>query len=325
MLTDELIKHRENTYDLTTTINERNYLHEATSNNTRKAYQADIRHFIAWGGLLPTTSDKVIQYLHAYAEALNARTLSRRLIAIKNWHIYQGFPDPTQHPLVKKTMTGIHHVHGKPKLKARAISLDDISLLANHLLQDNTLMAMRNCALILLGFYGAFRRSELVKIRFEDLTFSNDGVQIMIPRSKTDQTGEGLLCAIPYNHQTLCPVTILTEWLNRAHISSGFIFRSIKKNAVTEKGLNVQNISRILKTLAAKSNLEQSDLLSSHSLRRGFATTASKHGVSFVAIMRHGRWRHEGTVMGYIEEGRLFEDNALLKIYEKEHNNALNK
>lgn len=292
------------------------YLNAATSNNTRKAYQSDIRHFIAWGGLLPATSDIIINYLHAFAATLNSRTLSRRLVAIKNWHIYQGFSDPTQHPVVKKTMAGIFNVHGKPKIKARAIGLEDLHKIATHLLQDNSLTAIRNCALILVGFYGAFRRSELVQIQFEHLTFSAQGVEILIPRSKTDQTGEGTCCAIPYNHTNLCPVAILLQWLNKANIQQGYVFRNIKSEQVLLSSLTAQSISLILKKLARQYHLTQIDLLSSHSLRRGFATVASARGVSFVSIMRHGRWRHEGTVMGYIEEGRLFEDNALLKIYD---------
>jgi len=316
MTTTQLIKLTEGEIEKTPSENLQHYLEAATSQNTRKAYQADIRHFIAWGGLLPTTTDVIIRYLHHYAETLNPRTLSRRLVALKNWHLYQGFLDPTQHPLVKKTMSGISNVHGKPKMKARAISLEDLHRIALRLVQDDSLMALRDCALLLIGFYGAFRRSELVNIQYAHLHFSNEGVQILVPRSKTDQTGEGTLCAIPYNHTTICPVTILSKWLIRAHIEAGYVFRNIKHQQVTTDGLQAQNVSIILKKLGTQYHIENVDLLSSHSLRRGFATAASKRGVPFISIMRHGRWRHEGTVMGYVEEGRLFEDNALLKIYE---------
>ncbi len=316
MTTNQIIKNIDGIIEKDSSENLKHYLHVSTSNNTRKAYQSDIRHFMHWGGLLPATSDVIIRYLHAFADTLNPRTLSRRLVAIKNWHQYQGFFDPTQHPVVKKTMTGIFNVHGKPKNKARAISLDDLNKIATGLLHEDTLVSVRNCALLLIGFYGAFRRSELVRICLEHLTFSDEGLQIMIPRSKTDQEGEGALCAIPYNNTALCPVVILEKWLQIAHLQSGYVFRSIHRDQLTDQGLNAQSVSIILKELARKNKLEQVDLLSSHSLRRGFATIASKRGVPFVSIMRHGRWRHEGTVMGYIEEGRLFEDNALLKIYE---------
>src|SRR5689334_12013760 len=80
------------------------YLQAATSDNTRLAYQQDIRHFIEWGGLLPTSTDIIVLYLEHFATQLNARTLTRRISAIKNWHVYQGFSDPTSHPLVRKTL-----------------------------------------------------------------------------------------------------------------------------------------------------------------------------------------------------------------------------
>lgn len=313
---NEIVNISQHTIEKNSSENLKHYLQAATSDNTRKAYQADIRHFIAWGGLLPATSDVIIRYLHAYADTLNPRTLSRRLVALKNWHLYQGFSDPTQHPLVKKTLSGICNIHGKPKDKSRAITIEDLHKMAMSLLQEDSLLSLRNCALLLIGFYGAFRRSELVNIRFDHLRFSNQGVEIMIPRSKTDQTGDGALCGIPYNHTVLCPVTILQNWLEKAHIQNGFVFRNIKSGQLLESKIHAQNVSLILKKIAEQNHLEQVDLLSSHSLRRGFATAASKHGVPFISIMRHGRWRHEGTVMGYIEEGRLFEDNALLKIYE---------
>lgn len=79
------------------------YLHAATSDNTRKAYQNDIAHFVSWGGALPTSSNVIIHYLQAFAAQLNPRTLVRRLTAIKHWHTYQQFSDPTACPLVRKT------------------------------------------------------------------------------------------------------------------------------------------------------------------------------------------------------------------------------
>ena len=95
------------------------YYSAATSDNTRRAYQSDIHHYeIVWGGPLPATTDNILRYLHAFAETLNPRTLSRRLTALKQWHRYQKLFDPTAEPMVTKTMTGIMRLHGKPKVKA---------------------------------------------------------------------------------------------------------------------------------------------------------------------------------------------------------------
>ncbi|MBS0359515.1 MAG: tyrosine-type recombinase/integrase [Proteobacteria bacterium] len=292
-----------------------NYIQAATSENTRKAYRYDIQHFIFWGGLLPTTPDILVRYLHEYADKLNSRTLKRRLTAISRWHIYQGFSDPTQNPIVKKTMIGIKNIHGKPRDKAPAIQLEQLELMINHLNLDNSLIAIRNNALLQLGFFGAFRRSELVSIRYEDLSFVPEGIEILIPRSKTDQAGEGQICAIPYGFGKLCPVNAIKSWCEKANISSGYVFRAIIKNKVLEeKPLNPQSVSLIIKELAKDTHLPNAEKYSGHSLRRGFATVASKKKASFVSIMRQGRWKHEGTVLSYIEETQRFEDNAATTI-----------
>lgn len=142
-----------------------NYMVAATSQNTRKAYYHDIRHFMTWGGLLPATPETIVNYLQYHAETLNPRTLTRRLTALKNWHVYQGFSDPTHHPFIRKTLTGIHNIHGRPKEKAPALTIEQLTQVAHHLKLQDTLQAYRNNALLQLGFCGAFRRSELVNIQ----------------------------------------------------------------------------------------------------------------------------------------------------------------
>ncbi|MBX3709493.1 MAG: tyrosine-type recombinase/integrase [Gammaproteobacteria bacterium] len=295
------------------------YIHAATSDNTRRAYRQDIRHFITWGGKLPTTTDVIVTYLHTHAAKLNARTLARRLIALKNWHVLQGFSDPTNHPLVKKTLTGIKHLHGKPKEKARALAMEELSQMVGYLKSLDTLIAMRNMALLLVGFFGAFRRSELVNIKWEHITFMPEGIEIIIPRSKTDQSGEGQVCAIPYGEDSLCPVTALKNWCEKTDIQSGFIFCAIDRHdKISSLPLSMQSVNLVIKSIAKACQLTHANQFSSHSLRRGFATTASRKGAPFVSIMRHGRWRHEGTVLGYIEEGQRFLENAAKMILIKQ-------
>lgn len=299
-----------------TRLNE--YLIAATSDNTRKAYRDDIQHFITWGGLLPTTPDIIVQYLQTYAAHLNSRTLARRLTALKHWHVYQGFLDPTHHPFIRKTLTGIHHVHGRPKQKAPALSLEQLIILHQHLKKQNTLQALRNNALLQIGFCGALRRSELVNIQWEHITFVPEGLVLLIPRSKTDQMGEGQRCAIPYGNDTLCAVTALKNWCEKVGIQSGFIFRGINQHEkLSLKPMTPRSVNLIIKSVAKACGLPDAEHFSGHSLRRGFATCASKKGAPFVTIMRHGRWRHEGTVLEYIEAGQQFEDNAVNLIFDK--------
>jgi len=297
---------------------QQNYIIAATSTNTRKAYQQDIRHFVAWGGLLPTTPDVVVQYLEYYAAKLNSRTLIRRVTALKNWHLYQNFSDSTGHPLVRKTLTGIQNIHGKPKDKAAALQVKDLITMINFLTARGTMHDWRNNALLQIGFFGAFRRSELVAIKYQHLQFVHKGLEILIPRSKTDQSGEGLWCAIPYGDATLCPVVALKTWCEKANITEGFIFRSITKSGIINNdAIAAEHLNIILKNLAKLCSLSNHKNYSSHSLRRGFATAASQQGASLGAIMKQGRWRHYDTALGYVEEGQRFTDNAASIILDK--------
>ena len=235
------------------------YIHAATSNNTRNAYQADIRHFIAWGGLLPTSSDVVIQYLHYYAEILNPRTLMRRLTALKNWHQYQGFNDPTAHSAIRKTLIGIKNTHGKPKNKAPVLTIESLTTMVSHLKKSNRLIDYRNCALLQIGFFGAFRRSELSDITWESIRFVKEGIEILIERSKTDQVGDGQVCAIPYGDGLLCPVSALLAWRDQSYCQSGHVFRHIKEGMFTDASIQPRQINVLIKSIAKSCNLPDAE------------------------------------------------------------------
>ena len=148
-------------------------------------------------------------------------------------------------------------------------------------------------------------------MRWEHVTFVPQGIEILVPRSKTDQEGDGAVCAIPYGNSILCPVTALHRWREKSGIISGPLFWHILKGGkTTSRAISSNSVNNIIKKLAAICQLPQAKQYSGHSLSRGFATTASQKGASFGAIMRQGRWRHEGTVHGYIEEGQRFDANA---------------
>ena len=192
------------------------------------------------------------------------------------------------------------------------MTLEALMTVCGHLKRRGGVADLRNVALIQLGFFGAFRRSELVGIQYEDLRFVAEGVEIMIPRSKTDQTGEGQICAIPYGNEHICPVTAIKTWLEESGINDGYIFRQVNKQGdISDTGLAPDRVNIILKSVATACSLPDAEFYSAHSLRRGFATEASKSGAPFGAIMQQGRWKHEGTVLGYIEEGKRFEGNAV--------------
>lgn len=294
------------------------YIQSATSDNTRKAYRSDIRHFESWGGRLPASSESIVKYLQAFADKLNPRTLSRRLTALKNWHIYQGFLDPTTHPAIVKTIAGITRVHGQPKEKAYPLLPEHMLAISKFLHEENSMAACRDNALLQIGYFGAFRRSELVQIRCEDLEWKTQGIDILIPQSKTDQMHTGQFCAIPYGKHLLCPVTTLKQWLEMANIQTGYIFVELKKGGkLTQKALTPLSVNHILKKQAERAGILFANELSSHSLRRGLATSASLLGANIAAIMRQGRWKQVNTVMEYVDAADRFSENAASLVLEK--------
>jgi integrase len=301
----------------TTPLSKR-YQIAATSDNTRRAYQADIRHFETWGGQLPATTDAILRYLHAFAETLNPRTLSRHVTAIKQWHRFQHFPDPTEAPIVGKTLTGITRIHGKPKDKAPPLLPEHLINIAGYLAKYETFAACRDNALFQVGFLGAFRRSELVAISIEDINWQPNGIEILIPKSKTDQLNAGQYCVIPNGNDQLCAVRALKSWLEKTGIDTGFVFRRIHRgNKISDLNITADSVNELLKKHAMSAGIENAMNFSSHSMRRGLATTASRDGVSLPAIMRQGRWKQVGTVMEYIEAAQRFGENAAGQVLQK--------
>lgn len=291
------------------------YIHSATSQNTRLAYQADIRHFECWGGSLPATTDTILRYLHAFAPILNPNTLARRLIALKHWHEYQGFPDPTHSPWIVKTMSGITRTHGTPKDKAPPLLPEHLLQIINYLASHSTAQTLRDSALLQTGFLGAFRRSELVQLHMEHIDWQPQGIEILLPSSKTDQMNTGQYCAIPYGNDKLCAIHAIQRWLEHANIQSGPIFRRIYRNGkVGKTAITALSVNHILQKHAIDAGLENAKELSSHSLRRGFATAASRNGVSLQSIMQQGRWKQVSTVIEYIEAAGRFENNAATQV-----------
>ncbi|KQV45217.1 integrase [Massilia sp. Root335] len=287
------------------------FLAAATSDNTRRTYRSSIRHYLDWGGVLPADEPAVIRYLVYFADALNPRTLALRLTALSQWHVHQGFADPAATPTVRKTLAGIARTHGRPKRKAKALPIEDLESIVAVLAAQGTLKGLRDNALLQVGFFGGFRRSELVTIEVDHITWDPQGITITLPRSKTDQTGEGVTKAIPYSPGPCCPATALRSWLEAAGVAGGPVFRSITKwGVVGVDGLNPASVNTILAGAAQLAKLDYVPDLSSHSLRRGMATSAHRAGADFRDIKRQGAWRHDGTVRGYIEEAGLFEENA---------------
>ena len=290
------------------------YLEQSTSDNTRRAYRSAIRQFKAWSGLLPADESGVIKYLIEKADTINPRTLSLHLTALSNWHRYQNLPDPTNSPTVRKTLEGIMRYKGTPRKKARALTFIEIESLAKQMYKNKDLKSIRDNAIIQMGYFGAFRRSEIVQLKIEDIKFQSEGLLILIHKSKTDQIGEGILKALPRGENyNICPVNALKQWLDLISIENDFIFRKINRwGKLGSQPLTPTSINLILKSRSQECGLDNINEISSHSLRRGLATSAAKMGATFESIKRQGGWKNDNTVREYIEEGCLFEENASL-------------
>jgi integrase len=295
------------------------YIAAATSENTRKTYQSSIRQVNKWGVKLPCTDDTIIRYITDRAQSVNPRTLSLHLSVLRQWHIAQGFNDPTSSSVIQKTMEGIRRVHAKPKKKAKALRLEHIATLLRILhAKPESKKKRRDTALLLIAFFGAFRRSELVGIMYSDIAWQPEGVTITLLQSKTDQEGRGVQRSIPYGKESSCPVRALKHWLDCSNTVSGPIFRSINRwDQVSDKPLNPSSVNDILKSLARECGFDFIAELSSHSFRRGLSTSAAREKVSFELIKKQGGWKSDATVWEYIEEGQQFTDNAALTLMEK--------
>ncbi len=179
--------------------------------------------------------------------------------------------------------------------------------------QPGTLKGSRDRALLLVGFWGALRRSELVGLDISAggsgsgwVERTPDGARVTLRHSKTDQTGAGVTIGIPPHHDpALCPVLALEAWLSAAGLESGPAFRAVTRHGKLGGRLGARAFARVVQAAATAVGLEPSDW-AAHSLRRGWATAAAAAGVSQWAIMRHGRWKSESVARGYIAEGSLF-------------------
>lgn len=283
------------------------YLRSAVAENTQKAYKADLEHFHAWGGSIPCEPETVAAYLAAYAGTLSVATLTRRLAAISKKHTVQGITSPTSAELVKLTMRGIKRQHGKPQTQAAPLCRDDLILVLNAISDDPR--GCRDKAILLIGFCAALRRSELCRIRYEDLQFTAEGVILTLLRSKTDQTGEGRKLGIPHGRGKICPVQMLKDWLARSGLSEGFIFRAVDGGKIIDGHLSDRSICNIVKSRVRAVGFN-AVLYSGHSLRAGLATSAAQQGYSSWAIRAQTGHKSDTMLARYIREGSLFRDNA---------------
>lgn len=279
------------------------YSAAAQSNATTRAYDADIRHFKQHGGFIPASAAMVAEYLARFAGTLAVATLHHRLIAIHRAHADQGLESPMKDHLVKRTMQGIRRTFGTKQRRVTALVKDDLLEMMVHIDQQAPMKAARDKALLLIGFAGAFRRSELVALQYEDMTQFEGGVELLIRRSKTDQEGAGRTVFIPYARGSRCPVQVLKNWLELAGIVAGPLFRPINRHdqMIGSKALTPQSVALIVKSsVRSMAGDGAAKLVAGHSLRAGYCTEAATVGLQPYQIREQTGHRSDVTLARYI-------------------------
>lgn len=308
----------------------------AKADNTRRAYRAGVRAWCAWctvHGLtpLPARPGDVAAFLAAQRyppppeRPLSANTLRLRLASIAYLHYLAGCPSPTTTARVTETLAGLDRVAKqagqgpKPKLAAKIGVLQDIIACI-----EDDLPGLRDRALLLIGFAGAFRRSELARIEFGEIEESEHGLRIFLPFSKGDRQRTGVQVGIPYGVSALCPVRALQHWCRSAQIVKGPVFRRIwtpprprtkdmdwvPSYVVGDRAIDPRTVARIVQMRGAAAGFD-ARALGGHSLKRGAMNTAKDRRVHPAQLKQLGRHRSFAALATYIEEGDLFADNAL--------------
>jgi site-specific recombinase XerD len=283
------------------------YIRESLAENTRVAYVSDLAHFESWGGRIPATPETVAEYLVAHADVLSVATLNRRIAALAKVHRSRGFSNPTSVEVVKATLGGLRRIKGTAQRQATPLIKEDLFVVLEAM--GSRLKDIRDRALLLLGFAGGFRRSELVCLYAHDIESVRQGIVITIRRSKTDQDGAGRKIGIPRARGRWCPVAALDEWLIESG-SEQALFRPIDRHdRIGAAALSGEAVGLILRERLQAAKIDP-DGYSGHSLRAGFATSAAQAGVSSWKIRQQTGHASDAMLARYIRDGELFNDNA---------------
>jgi integrase len=281
---------------------------ESLAPNTRVAYLADLAHFENWGGRIPAEPETVAAYLATHADALSIATLNRRLAALAKGHRSYGMANPTSSELVKSVPRGLKRVKGTAQRQAKPLLKEDLILALDA--TGEGLRDIRDRALLLIGFAGGFRRSELVGLMGGDVERVRQGIILTLRRSKTDQTAEGRKIGIPLARGRWCPVGALEQWLARSGILDGALFRPIDRHGrIHQRPLSAEAVCLVVKERVRRAGFDP-DGYSGHSLRAGLATSAAQVGVPSWKIRQQTGHASEAMLARYIRDGELFVDNA---------------
>ena len=293
------------------------------SKNTIRAYKSDFldfANFCKQNSLksLPADYKTVSIYItHLFKNKQKLSSIKRKLVSVSVIHKIKGFYIDIKNPVIVENFLGIKRQIGVAQKGKRPLTIENLKKIVNSINSKELCLArkLRDKTILLIGFAGGFRRSELTNLNYEDLDFVNEGIKIKIIKSKTDQFGEGMIKAIPYfNNEEFCPIINLKKMLKICEIDDGGLFRRISKSGkVSTNRLTDQNVALILKkylTIAGLDNIN----FSGHSLRSGFATASAESGADERSIMNMTGHKSTEMVRRYIKESNLFKNNPLNKI-----------
>ena len=287
------------------------------SASTRRAYRSDFEAFRKWCearnlSALPAMPNTLAAFIATEAKrGIKVSSLERRLCGIRYAHLLAGHSPPNQSEAVKATFRGVRRTIGSAAKRKEPITAERIRAMVRH--APNNLFGLRDRALMLLGFAGAFRRSELVGLDVSDFKETPAGLQVHIRHSKTDQEHLGQIIGIPRGNAE-CPVNAVKAWLKASGIARGPMFRSISKaGRVSDRRLADRMVAELVKFYAKKIGLDPTSV-SAHSLRAGFLTSAAQEGASVFKLMDVSRHKSLDTLNGYIRDISLFENHAGAKL-----------
>jgi integrase len=292
----------------------RDYVAASRAENTTRSYRVGWAQFTAWcdghgATALPAGAETVACFVADLARAAQPATIDARLAAISAAHRAAGYDSPTKAEAVRLVRRGVRRTLGTAQRRVRPVTVPELRTMVGGLGTDSA--GCRDRALLLLGFAGALRRSELVGLDVADITEGTDGLTVLLRRSKTDQEGAGRTVGVPYgSNPVTCPVRAWRAWLEVSGIEEGPVFRSVDRHGrIGVTRLTAQAVALVLKRHAAGAGLDPGDV-AGHSLRAGLATSAAEAGVPERVIA--ATTGHRGTAMlrRYIREGSLFRENA---------------
>ena len=300
----------------------RQSIYTARADNTIDAYESDWNDFCDWCeyhqlSSFPAQPETIVNYINDLADNAKANTVARRISALTENFDAAGIKDnPCRFPIVRNALRGIKRMKGTIQRGKLPILFDDIKEMLTYL-EGDELQQARDKAILLIGFYGAMRRSEIANLEVDDLQFTRLGLLLTLRKSKTDQFDRGQMIAIPLvQDEEICAVRALKHWLKLSDISSGPVFRGFTRNHTIRKTkISDKTIALIVKHYVGLMGMDPKDY-GAHSLRHGFATSAAQHQVDERQIMRQTRHKSQAIVRRYIDEADRLIDNPIFKITE---------